>query len=633
MIVESGVDVIVTDHHELPDVLPERTVAMINPRFLPSGHPMSTLPGCGVAYELAKALLDLFQETDFHQELLDLVALGIVADVAEQTGDTRYLLQMGLRQLRTTRRVGLLALLSIAEVEQSNLNEEHVGFLLTPRLNALGRLSDANMAVEFFLTDEATKAQYYASELDGLNIQRRLLTDQVLQAALMQIDNNPLWLDNPILVVGQEGWPGGVLGIVAGNLVTRFNKPAIVLQLNPNGTARGSARSIAGINITEAIKAQQKILTGFGGHPMAAGMALPTELVQDFRQMISHTVQDYSVDLPQQKIVIDAVVPISDVDLDFTHGLEILSPFGNGNPAPNLMAKNLSIIQAGLIGKTKDHVIIQIEEECGNQRDVVWWQGAGQPLPETRFDLLYHARTNIYRGEERFQLEWIDYQTNHENMPISASRDKIKVIDYRSTEDSESIVESYHDKENTIIWAEGADRKRINGNDRLELVQAKCLVIWTTPPSPDILARALGITSAEEIVIFCVEPGLDDPRSLISRLVGLLRGLAPSGGIPVPISKLAAACAHKSGAIITALNWLAGQGEIQIRKLDREEVVFDWKQGKKSISLLELTSKLERDLQEAAAYRKHLSDISINDWRTLIGTSHHNNGTRIPNPK
>ncbi|HZD57245.1 MAG TPA: DHH family phosphoesterase, partial [Anaerolineales bacterium] len=249
-----GVDFLISDHHDPPESLPE-ALAIINPKLLPSGpdgksHPLVTLPGVGVAYKLAEALYAEAGRREEVEKHLDLAALGIVADIAVQTGDTRYLLQRGLRALRATQRAGVKAMMELAEVNPANLTEEHIGYALGPRLNALGRLSDANLAVEFLTTQDTGRARLLATQLEGLNAQRQLLTSQVFQAAQSQIERDPGLLDYAALVLAHPHWPAGVIGIVASQLVEHYDKPVVLISAPPGETARGSARSVEGCNIT-----------------------------------------------------------------------------------------------------------------------------------------------------------------------------------------------------------------------------------------------------------------------------------------------------------------------------------------------------------------------------------------------
>ncbi|HNF94531.1 MAG TPA: DHH family phosphoesterase, partial [Anaerolineales bacterium] len=224
-----GLTVIVTDHHDLGETLPNAQ-AIINPKLLPEDHPLRNLAGVGVAYKLAEALLDTRTSNIDSQisniELLDLVALGLIADVALLQNETRSLAKQGIEQLRNTSRLGLRVMAELAGAAFETLTEETIGFTFAPRLNALGRLGDANPAIDLLITDDSARARVLATQIEGLNAQRRMLTKQVNDAAEAQLKENPELLNHPIIILSHPNWPGGVVGIVANKLVERYHKPA-----------------------------------------------------------------------------------------------------------------------------------------------------------------------------------------------------------------------------------------------------------------------------------------------------------------------------------------------------------------------------------------------------------------------
>ncbi|HRJ76393.1 MAG TPA: single-stranded-DNA-specific exonuclease RecJ, partial [Anaerolineales bacterium] len=343
-----GVDVVITDHHDVGETLPNAK-AIINPKLLPENHPLKTLAGVGVAYKLAEALLENRESGNGNRELsdsqvtnpeslLDLVALGLIADVALLKDETRALAKKGIEQLKNTNRLGLKTIAELSNTKLETLTEETIGFTFAPRLNALGRLGDANPAVELLITNDSARARVLATQIEGLNAQRRLLTSQVYQSAEAQLKENPKLLDEPAIVLSNPSWPGGVVGIVANKLVERYHKPAILLNESDDGILRGSARSIEGLHITEAIASQKNILLGFGGHPMAAGLSLKKDDLLQFRKGLGKALEKQAKELSilfqleEPTLQIDAWLDLSDLNIDFADSLEMLAPFGAGNP-------------------------------------------------------------------------------------------------------------------------------------------------------------------------------------------------------------------------------------------------------------------------------------------------------------
>src|SRR4030066_2075394 len=394
-----GVPVLVTDHHDLPEQLPTAE-ALVNPKMLPLHHPLSTLPGVGVAYKVVEQLLHMNGEDEKSSQYLDLVALGIVADIALLKWDTRYLLQRGLDVLRNTQREGLLSIMELVELNQSNLTEEHIAFILAPRMNALGRLDDANQIVELLTTSDRSRARILALELEGMNAQRKLLCDQVYQAALVQLSLDPKLLDYPILVLSHPSWPAGVIGIVASRLMEQYHRPVILLSSPPGEYARGSARSTEPVNITSAIAANRELVKEFGGHPMAAGLAIDPDCIPEFRRAISRTILNMGVGIQKEKdLQIEGYLTLPELSLDLVEDLERLAPFGAGNPPLVLATRNLRLTGYAAVGRNDEHLQLTIEDELGHTQRSIWWQGAGFTLPETPFDLAYSVRASTYRGQ------------------------------------------------------------------------------------------------------------------------------------------------------------------------------------------------------------------------------------------
>ena len=340
------------------------------------------------------------------------MALGLVADIAILKKDARYLVQKGLAALRNTQRLGLQIMMEMAELVPANLTEEHIGFVLGPRLNALGRLGDANPAVELLTTTDPGRARVLATQLENYNAQRQLLCNQVTQAAEAQLRSNPTLLANPVLLLGHPAWPGGVVGIVASRLVDRYRKPAILFSTPDNEPARGSARSVEGLNITAAIAAQKDLLLNFGGHPMAAGLALEKEKLPEFNRRLSRTVEEMlgeaGVEEPELKI--DAWLELPEITPDLAAALESLAPYGPGNEKLTLATHGLTMQSASTIGRNKEHLKLTVSDETGNTQTVLWWSGAGETLPDGKFDLAYTVRATDWRGSRQVQMELVDFQ-------------------------------------------------------------------------------------------------------------------------------------------------------------------------------------------------------------------------------
>jgi single-stranded-DNA-specific exonuclease len=605
-----GVDVVVTDHHALPTELPDAH-AVVNPRLVPEGHPLGTLPGVGVAYKLAEGLYQSFGRQGEGEQYLDLVALGIVADIATLTGDTRYLLQLGLGNLRRPQRLGLKVLMELSEIDPTWLTEEHIGFVIGPRLNALGRLSDANPVVEFLTTGDEGRARLLAYELEGLNARRRLLTDQVFQGALAQIERDPSLLDYAALVLSHPSWPAGVIGIVASRLVERFNKPAILISAQSGEAARGSARSVEGVNIIEAIAAHQEMLLSFGGHPMAAGLSIEPELIPEFRIALSRTVASVLGEVPPEPTLqIDGYIPLSTLSLDLVADLERLAPFGAGNPPLVLASRGLRKTNQQTVGRNGEHLLVTVEDDQGNAQRVIWWGGAGfldtAPVPDGMFDLAYSVRASTFRGQRDVQLEWLDAMPVDEGIIEGREeREPIEVVDYRDVLHPLPVLERLRSEQRIQIWSEADSKAKLNGSDRNELQPGENLVIWSTPPAPSVLQRVLEIVSPKQVYLFAVNPDLDQPAEFLKRLAGLVKFVLQSKGGQATITSLAAATAQLESIVEMGLAWLEAQGHIRIIERSGDRLYM----SENSLPVMgdeeEIARLLKGMLEEVAAYRAY----------------------------
>ncbi len=610
-----GVDVIVTDHHQLPEELPNAH-ALVNPQFLPAGHPQKGLPGVGVAYLLAQALLESFGISEKAEDLLDLAALGIVADLAVQTGDTRYLLQRGLSVLQGTKRQGLLALFESSGVRADSLNEETIGFALAPRLNALGRLGDANEIVDFLTTEDQTFARVTAARLEGLNDERRLITEQIFLAALAQLEAEPELGRYAALVLAQESWEPGVIGIVASRLVEHYHRPAVLLALDGEGQARGSARSIEGVDISAAIAAQRDLLRSFGGHPMAAGLALDAENIGKLRRGLSEMVQaQIDAQDSEPALEIDAYVALSEIGFDLVAEIERLAPFGPGNPALVLASRGLRIRSIQEMSRSGEHLRLVVGDEHGEVQEAVWWRGAAWPSPEGPFDLAFRLRIQDFRGERNVQIVWQDYRPapDFEKEPQAAG--EIELIDHRSAEDPWAALEALRRMPGLLIWAEGAGKLPPGALQRDQLRQAEILAVWTAPPGARELAEAAARVRPKAIALFGTLPEAGEAQAFLTRLAGLIRYAIDKRGGRARLGELAALTAQRERAVLAGLAWLQAKGRVWY-SLESGEVHLAHGDAPAEGDLAAIEAQLGDALKEAEAYRRYYLQA---DPGTLVG--------------
>lgn len=599
-----GVDVVVTDHHDLGPTLPNAK-AIVNPKLLAEDHLLTNLAGVGVAYKLAEALLtnsQLLVTTPITPGfLLDLVALGLIADVALLKGETRSLVQRGIQVLRNTGRIGLRTMAELSGTSLESLTEETVGFTFAPRLNALGRLGDANPAVELLLSHDPVRARVVATQIEGLNAQRRLLTNQVFEAAEAQLRETPELLSEPAIILTNTNWPGGVVGIVANKLVERYRKPAILLNQSEQGILRGSARSVEGLHITEAITTQKDLLLGFGGHPMAAGLALEAWKLPDFRKGLGRAIEaQLGRSVRQEPVLqIDAWLKLDEIDLPFAESLEALAPFGAGNPSLKFATHRLSLRSVATIGKNREHLRLTVEDENGNIQSILWWGGAGSELPEegSKFDIAYSLRASTFRGDKQVSLQFEEYRIVEE-VPPELRKRKVEIVDYRQqVEQLENL------QVEMLVWAEGADKTK--GRNRFELQPADEFAIYTAPPSSADLRAALETVKPNKVYLFGVSPEPEKADAFLARMAGLAKYVINQKGGSVSVSELAVVTGQREGAIRLGLEWLAAGGHISIQRDDGTVHLASGNHESNQYLQRELYLAVKGILEETAAYRAH----------------------------
>ena len=593
-----GVTVIVTDHHKLPETLPPAS-ALVSPQRLPEGHSLRELPGVGVAFKLVEALY----AGRSCEHLLDLVALGIVADVMRQVDDTRWLLQRGLQVLRGAERPGLRALMYAAGVDPVELSESDIGFALAPRLNALGRLDDANPAVELLTSRDAEVIDARVRELEALNQKRRFLTRQVHEAARQRISDDPSLLDYAALVLYQPDWHRGVVGIVAGRLTEEYGRPTILLG-GQGALAGGSARSVPGCDIVAALDSVAGLLQGHGGHEMAAGMRLDASLIAKFRRDLSRAVREQSGDTtPTPELQLDAELKLSEVSLALAQDLARLAPFGNGNPPLTLVARNLQLLRRRRLDRRGDHLELTVADAAGVERRVIWWSGDADALPQGRFDLAFTLRVNVYRGQREALMEWLAART-HEAEVIAPGA-TFETLDLRHhVAPCEALSAILAEEPDALVWREG--RAELDGVDRFGLRPADTLLVWTVPPDAATWRAALNTVAPQRLVVFAHEPAWRTPQALLKQVAGLAKYALRQRDGRLSLDELATLTAQPLATVLSCIAWLNAGSALRFTPSGEDE----WRVTRacESAAVTPDPRPAERllwQMRETAAWRRH----------------------------
>ncbi len=404
---KNGIDVSVCDHHETKEILPD-AYAIINPKRKDSEYPFSDLSGVGVVFKLVWALFSVFNQTkEALAEHLDLVALGTIADIVPLIDENRVLAHFGLKQIGRSSKIGIQSLLKVTGLYKKEITPYDIGFIIGPRINASGRLSGSEKVVRLLITDDKNEADIIAQELNHENTRRQNLENEIVNSAIQYIEDKNL-AQNKILVMGNENWHEGVVGIVASRIVERYFRPTILLSIKED-KAKGSGRSIPGFNIYQALKYCQDNLLGFGGHKYACGVVLSKDGIQSFSDKMQEYAQtNLSQEMLQRKLYIDAMIALKQVTKELLDIMKRFEPFGQENPIPIFITQGLEIV--GFPRKFgKDHLKFRVRENKSDVREAIAYGRSSEILKlqtgkEDHVDIAYTFDEHDFAGKSKIQL-------------------------------------------------------------------------------------------------------------------------------------------------------------------------------------------------------------------------------------
>jgi len=492
-----NIDVIITDHHEPPEVLPE-AFAFINPKHENSGYPFRDLAGVGVAFKLAQALLKTLgnQEVGIQSELklLDLVALGTIADLVPLVGENRILVHYGLRQMEGTSHPGLEALLEECGLSNKPLKAGQIGFMVAPRINAAGRMDSARAGLELLLTENPERANGLARQLTQENQARQETEKEILAEAITLLEREPL---PRVIVLSADHWHHGVIGIVASRLVERYYRPVFMIA-EDGEEAKGSARGIAGYPVLEQLSTQAVLLTKFGGHRQAAGFSLLTKDIGKLREGLNQQALAFEESMFQEVLRIDCQVAMNQVSGELLRQLEQMAPFGFGNPGPILACQGVRLHSVNAVGKEQSHLKFRFGSQ-GEQEGIAFRIGERlnelKGLPE--LDAAFVLDWNTFRGREDVQLMIKDIQAEANWLNQSA-------ISSPSRDAQQEIAATQEEPE--IEWLDWRDLPR----DKWPIEGDQPLWVWDCTGSKPTLRLGIDPVSTEHTQEECYKKQLLD---------------------------------------------------------------------------------------------------------------------------
>ncbi|MGM0436967.1 MAG: single-stranded-DNA-specific exonuclease RecJ [Bacillota bacterium] len=612
-----GMDVIVTDHHDLPENLPPADI-ILTPKFFAKEHQAHDLPGAGMVYYLVKGIMNFINKNKYYKNLfeykikadyyLDYLALAIVADVVPLKGENRFLLQKGLKNLKTTDKKSLNELFEMSGINKELISEEDIAFRIAPIINAAGRIEDAKIAVEMLLTKDKIKVKKLSNKLIKINSRRKEIQEKIIKEA-EEILKSEEDFQNKGIILYQPHWHEGLLGIAAGRLTENYKIPAFLMTLKEDkGTITGSARSIPEIHVNNKLKNVKNHLLKSGGHAGAAGFSLKRDQYTIFKKKLASLLEnDLSEISREETIKVDAQLKLGDIDLDMYNDIRKLAPFGEENEKPLFMTNNCQLLQSRNFGDNNHKRLIL--KQNNNKITAIWWWAGEQKIPKN-LDLIYHLDINRFRGRENIQLvikEVIDSDYSYKFSTKDDFTKFIKIKDYRNWQNNKKLKNDIYNFENAVYYQEGnskiyfdqiIDRYGIGENDKLVLI--------SFPPSLSILYDLIYNNEPSEIILAFDKNKLKENENFLKKVMSFLKYILKEKNGYFKIPNIAVLTEELEVTIKVTLKYLEASGYIELEKIN-ENNYFIKRGGKTDKGKKRIYKKrLKSLLKESKSFKNFL---------------------------
>lgn len=462
---ELGIDVIITDHHECQSEIPD-AYAIVNPKQEDCNYPFDMLCGCGVAFKMIQALTDEEEFKTSMFDYLEIVTLATICDIVPLIDENRIIVKNGLKLMKEGKNLGLRELIKVCGIETNKIGSSHIGFSIGPRINASGRLGYSYLGVQLFTTDNEDEAKEIANILEGKNIERQMIESKMYKEAEEILSSDERFKDDKVLVIAKEGWQHGIIGIVASKLTEKYYKPTILLTIE-DGEATGSARSIKGFSIFDALVSCKDLMNKFGGHEQAAGLALDAKNIDELRLRINE-IADYNLSKEDliEHIKVEYELKEDSATLDLVDNLHKLEPFGLSNPSPRFIMRDLLLTNIFKMGKNKQHLKIIVENkksyECVGFN--MAYLADNFQLGD-KVDILFQVDENNYNNERKVQFLLKDIRLSHPKSAVTNNL-SMKLFEKISPENKDSLYFVNTNEEDLVIDIDGD--KNINIFDYIE---------------------------------------------------------------------------------------------------------------------------------------------------------------------
>lgn len=609
---ELGLQVIVTDHHNLPEKLPPADY-ILTAKFLDGKHRAYELPGAGMAYFLALAVLTKVDREDLREFFLELLVLAIVADVVPLRGENRYLLQTGLPLLQETQRAGLKELYRIAGVDNLEMiTEEDIAYGLAPLINSAGRVLRADLAVELLLTEEETRAEELARELDLANKRRKELQEEIIREAKELLVSLPA---GEAIVLYQPHWHEGVIGIAAGRLCEDYQVPVLLMCQKEDGkTITGSARSIAGVHIYQALKESDPYLEKFGGHEGAAGFSLEKGQLVIFSKEIKRILAA-ELEKAERRLYVDGELPLDRITLEDYYALRKLAPFGEGNPPPRFVAHSVEIVFTR--PTTGNRHLRLLLAQNGVQYSAIWWW-AGEKEIARVVDLVYSPAINDFQGKRELQLiieeiimaggESATWKTGEKGSVAGRSGIQFEIIDLRDWKEQGKELPVYNDG---VYYYEGLETIKVGEViNRYQKGRGRTLVLLSCPPSLAVFKELIYTIRPACLVLAYNKRDVENGSAFLKKLTGLIKYAVNNKGGQLDIYQAAVRTGEMEESIVAGIQYLAARGLIIFNSFTPRSYIIRLNDGSQKGNYRVQEKKMRALLRESFFFKQYLLEVN-----------------------
>lgn len=627
-------DVIITDHHEAPEVLPD-AFAILNPKAagaldedLPLDviESLNCLAGVGVAFKLACALLEFYKKYDFVQELLPLVAVGTIADIVPLVGENRSFTASGLKLISSGKNAGIQKLLKIAGYAADNVNSENIAFGIAPRINAAGRLDTVESALNLLICENDAQLEVYAQTLDNYNKIRQNLSDTIFEEAIEQLQNQP---PANSIILFKEDWNVGIIGIVASRLVEKFYKPVFLMTKDENtGFIRCSSRSVHGVHVQKLLEENSNLFEGFGGHAMAAGLYFDPKKTsfETVKAVLASAIDAIAAQTPFKPVVhVDMELASGDLTFDLIQEIEKLQPFGACNENPVFAVKNLTLKQFNLMGQGKNHMKIFCTDISGREFECVRWNHSKLNIPEgSKLDIAFYPKVNNFNGSSTIQLDIQDIKSES----FKDDEPELKILDHRKKTGIYDQICDYllTTKLKTAIFSENKEitetltRYKVLGErlcDRINVPVCAQIMFFDYPPSKEVLEMICKKSQAKVLHFMNFENKKIDAEALLRKISGMLKYASNSRGGQISLNEISGFLGITPEASELCIDMFEALGMIEVsqRGSDLININFINALGYSKIKESELFDALVTELEKIYDFRELLFNCDLDEMK------------------